>query len=239
MSSGNFIEKEFYLESIRLVVEFPKAKVMVNFLGLLLAGASIGWVVGLSSSPVVGAVLSTVMAAVVSAISLFPKINNLKDKQQTQEPRTNTCAGQQRRISWVCFFIVGIAVGATGGLSARLHNLLGPQFESYLHGINEELKYWSKLGVAKESVVQDLYSKYLGEISRVRQEKWKSGGLQSVESTGFCDKVATLNRESESYSDDIRNQILASNVLGLKAIRNDVSDEKIVLAIQEICNEND
>ncbi|MBN4056102.1 hypothetical protein JYT20_00100 [Rhodothermus sp. AH-315-K08] len=71
------------------------------------AGAGIGWLVGLSSAPVIG----TLIAALVGAVLGWKALTSQADWAAYQG------------LGWV---IIGVAVGASGGVSTREHEWLGP-----------------------------------------------------------------------------------------------------------------
>lgn len=210
---------------------------MKTILLLFLAGISIGWIAGLSSSPVIGAVLSTLMALLVSAIALLSKIRDGTDGDPDAIDAA-AFANAKPNVAWVSVLIIGIALGATAGLTARLQDWFSPNFESYSNDVKSEIELWTALGVDRKSAVTQIFESSVGEFSRSNGGGNENGGLQSSNVTSFCSELNKLDKTSEIYLKNVQNQILASNILGLKAIRDGLNLEQIDLATRELCEDS-
>lgn len=83
-------------------------------LALLVAGLGIGWLTGLSLTPVIGTVLTSILGAVGGAAAGLTVLGSDKPKYHTSWP--------------VALLIIGIAAGGPLGILARTNNLFGPMF---------------------------------------------------------------------------------------------------------------
>lgn len=80
--------------------------------GLLIAGIGIGWLAGLSLSPVVATVLAAIMSAVGGAVAGLAS--------------AGYAPARQRVNAWpAAILVLGVAIGSPAGILARTHNLFG------------------------------------------------------------------------------------------------------------------
>jgi len=80
-------------------------------LAIGIAGLGIGWLTGLSLSPVVGTVLTSVLGAVAGAVAGLTVLDLEKPKHTNPWP--------------VALLVIGIALGSPLGILARTHNTFG------------------------------------------------------------------------------------------------------------------
>lgn len=80
-------------------------------LSLVVAGLGLGWLVGLSLTPVIGAVLTSLLGLVAGVVAGLSVIGTDKVKIYNTWP--------------MALLILGIAVGASAGVLARTNDLLG------------------------------------------------------------------------------------------------------------------
>lgn len=107
---------------------------MFNSFCLLLSGLGLGWLVGLSISPVIQTVLASLVAVVVSLSSalagLRPSEPEVDDSQETGSAKDT---GHRRRRRFpilldplpVMTMVIGLAFGTAVGIYARTNDLLG------------------------------------------------------------------------------------------------------------------
>ena len=80
-------------------------------LSLVVAGLGLGWLVGLSLTPVIGAVLTSLLGLVAGVVAGLSVLSTDKVKIYNTWP--------------MALLILGIAVGASAGVLARTNDLLG------------------------------------------------------------------------------------------------------------------
>jgi hypothetical protein len=86
---------------------------ILNIFALIAIGLSIGWMMGMSVSPVVQTILTSVIAVVVSMLSLLMGV----------PPKTKTPVAL-----WpIALFMVTMVLGSAGGVFTRTNDLLGPR----------------------------------------------------------------------------------------------------------------
>lgn len=89
---------------------------------LLVSGIAIGWMVGLSVSPVLEAVLTGLLGVVASLLAL---LSGLPEDNTRGDAGAKRLAGVRPNPVPVTILIVAVALGAIGGIYVRTRDLLG------------------------------------------------------------------------------------------------------------------
>lgn len=174
------------LSEIRSIVQNLRNLVQVG--GFLASGIAIGWLVGLSVSPVVQGVITTVLALVGGVVSTLavppPNNSDSVNAERTEAADGNSVAKKLARstagsVLPLSLMFVGIAMGTSCGIYARTHDLLTP-------GPAEFAARWSGTQLPAEQLQRIL----LQELYPFAQDGAKSGGSapgspdnQSIHST--------------------------------------------------------
>ncbi|MDB5033824.1 MAG: hypothetical protein JWQ98_1065 [Chlorobi bacterium] len=117
-------------------------------LWLFPCGVAVGWLVGLSVSPVVHIVLTSVIALVVGLVSTLAGLK--------YDPGTDEHAGLQVRPHApqytvdprpVVLMLIGLAAGASAGIYARTNGWFGPN----VHGFVQE---WAPTGLSEKTLTR-------------------------------------------------------------------------------------
>lgn len=156
-------------------------------LWMLLCGAVVGWLTGLSVSPVVGVVITTVIGILVGAAGTFAGISQEIGSENRKRLRYEDFAP-------IGLLLVGIAIGSVVGVSARTHSWLSPT-------IDEILNQWSAPNVEldRKEIAKRLFDERYPPPSAVAPEpedKKASAGTTeaaSPNSTGEAPASATAS----------------------------------------------
>ena len=97
----------------------------------MVAGICVGWLVGLSVSPVTGAVVASLTAAVVSLAAALAGLEPAGARAASEGPtdsRDRVVPSRSLRIDTIPLtcVLLGIVVGSSGGIYVRTHALLSP-----------------------------------------------------------------------------------------------------------------
>lgn len=120
----------------------------MNALWLLLIGIGIGWLTGLSVSPVVSIVITSIAG---SAASFVATLSGLDDK-----PVEATNISKRQRFGWqvnalpLMMLVIGISSGAIIGITARNHHWFGST-------VSAEIAQWTTAGIAESEVADRLF----------------------------------------------------------------------------------
>src|SRR5580698_5225348 len=91
-----------------------------NVILLFFSSLSLGWMIGMSVSPVVNTVVASVIAVLVTAVSLLSGFK-LDETAVQKIPRSIT----DMSIVPVAILTIGLAIGSAMGIFTRTHNFLG------------------------------------------------------------------------------------------------------------------
>jgi len=127
-----------------------------NVIGLFASGVGVGWLVGLSVSPVLQAIVASILALAVAATSALAGLKPESDAAGSSgaEGKGSTPrfvpSGLRVSLLPLTLLIVGIAAGASAGVFTRTNNLLGlyPQISS---------KRWSGTGIEKRELEKRMF----------------------------------------------------------------------------------
>ena len=122
-----------------------------NAVCLLISGLSVGWLMGLSVSPVIQTILTSLLTIVIGITSALAGISLV----QTQDSNADgTPAKRRPRVIFdplpIMGLALGIAMGSALGVYARTNNWLGPKKNSFY----EE---WQDTGLTKEEVTRRVF----------------------------------------------------------------------------------
>lgn len=160
---------------MRFINSFP-----FMLLSLLLTGLGIGWLVGLSVSPVVSIVITSVAGSAAAIIAAMSGLEN----QPKAESDSKAKKIHFSKISPVpiASLVVGIVAGSIVGIYVRSHNGLGND-----PSLAKEVEQWTELGLNREEVTRRLfenkysYRGWMGTDLSAEIEKWTSEGLTNEE----------------------------------------------------------
>lgn len=97
---------------------------MKIYISFIIIGLGIGWLAGLSLSPVISTIISALLALVASSMAFLTNLNFKKeDKAQVVDDWSNS-------IFLMAFLMLGIVVGSSAGIYAREHNSFGLSLEN-------------------------------------------------------------------------------------------------------------
>lgn len=137
---------------------------------VLITGLGVGWLLGLSVSPVVSIVITSVAGAagaIIAAISgLEGKSSGLIGPNQQEIP-----ASLQKFSPWpLTIFVIGIIAGSMLGITARNRHWFGSS-------VSAEIAQWTKFGITEQVVANRLFEQYYPYSPYVRTLDWLGGDL--------------------------------------------------------------
>lgn len=120
----------------------------------LVIGLGLGWLAGLSASPVIGMVLSTILGLVGGALV------GLRVARRSEGAEGGALASASDRVSpqLLALAVLGLGLGAPAGVLARAHRWLEPTLE-------EMVRPWEALGVPRAEAVRRLMDRELPAAS--------------------------------------------------------------------------
>ena len=132
----------------------PPASVI---LALVVIGLGIGWLAGLSISPVVSIVITSVIGI---AVAVLAALSGVKDEFLDPETSPATLRRFLRNVTPVplAWLVAGLVIGSSIGLWARTHNWLSPAPSApSVVLLKDEIQQWVDLGIAQDEVVRSYF----------------------------------------------------------------------------------
>jgi hypothetical protein len=117
-----------------------------------ITGIGIGWLAGLSTSAVLGIVLTSIMATVAAVFAALPAAKSiLKKPEGLSEIQSTDPAATAYAPAFLCVLVVGIGIGSGAGVWARTHFWFSPSDK-------EIIEHWKSLGLDGDMVTDRLFS---------------------------------------------------------------------------------
>lgn len=128
-------------------------KRLIAYFSLLITGMGIGWLAGLSVSPVISMIITTIIGSAAAIIAAVSGLNN----QQVDNDDTN--GSNVRRFPSldtlpIAALVIGLVIGSYFGILARTHDWLEPD-------MTLEIKKWTNLGVSlkKQAIADKMFNR--------------------------------------------------------------------------------
>lgn len=154
---------------------YPK----VYLISLIITGLGIGWLAGLSVSPVVSIVITSVAG---SAAAIIAAMSGLENQSKTEgDSKTKNIHFSKISPVPIAVLVVGIVAGSIVGIYVRSHNWLGNP------SLAKEVEQWTELGLNREEVARRLfenkysYRGWMGADLPAEVQKWTGEGLTNEE----------------------------------------------------------
>lgn len=143
---------------------------------LLLSGAAIGWLIGLSVSPVVHLVVTSVLAVVGGLVSALAGLPVAESESSDPAPSTPRSGISHRRLTPVplALFLIGLVPGASLGLTARTHEWFGADPRGLVNK-------WSATGLTEKEIALRLFDQmYPPTAAQKEGGKASDGGADTM-----------------------------------------------------------
>lgn len=128
---------------------------------LLIIGIGLGWLVGLSVSPVLYIILGSVIALVAGAVGALVGLHQdygVKNESGSDN-QSKLLNSRKKAISIsplpLAMLMLGIGIGACAGIYARTNDLFGPNPQRFA-------QKWSGTGLDEKSIQQRLFDQLYG-----------------------------------------------------------------------------
>lgn len=126
---------------------------------LVVTGFGIGWLAGLSVSPVVSIVITTLTGSVATIIAA---LSGVKEEFLNSESSPATLRRLLRNVTPVplAWLVAGLLVGTVMGIAVRTNNWLSPTPPSPppTLSLKEEIQQWVDLGLDQQDVVNKYFA---------------------------------------------------------------------------------
>ncbi len=136
----------------------PEQKRVSVITALVVTGFGIGWLAGLSVSPVVSIVIASVTGSVATIIAA---LSGVKEELLDAESSSATLRRLLRAVTPVpiAWLMVGLIVGSLVGIKARNYNWFGPPPSMILA---QEVDKWAAYGLDQQFIARQLFEVQYG-----------------------------------------------------------------------------
>lgn len=188
---------------------------------LLTIGFGVGWLAGLSVSPIVSTLLSSIVGVTVMLVSIMSGVSWYSQQNQKEKLNNNPKIEEKSIIDrWkvhpapIALLVLGIVIGSGVGIYVRTHNVLGVNSEEQF------VEKWKALGksseknpiITEEEIVQRLFDNNYPKDSNQTFPQKKSNEVNMPHTGSFLH--ATLNSSfCENLYASIRNKDKFKNLL--------------------------
>ncbi|MBX3016218.1 MAG: hypothetical protein KF832_32155 [Caldilineaceae bacterium] len=167
-------------------------------IALMVTGFGIGWLAGLSVSPVISIVITSITGSVATIIAaLSGAKEELLDKDAT--PTTLKRLLQAVTPMPLAWLVAGLIVGSGTGIWMRTHNWLSPNPPEPPPALSlqEEVTQWEALGLPREDVVRGLFEQRILSKDNKTQSANTTSGILQASSTSPRDTVLFTISQNE------------------------------------------
>jgi hypothetical protein len=225
-------------------------------LSLLIVGCGIGWLAGLSLSPVISIVLTSVVATTATLIAIVsgledrktirfvetvPKnhAENADEKELPPLPLNDNIVWRVPHISpWpIAVLVLGLLIGTTLGNLARTNDLLGNRFiaisTEMVTPIEEEILFWSAYGIGKNEVAQRIFASKYPETASSPVPVIAYSQQASAQQTGLFNSGLIVEQAECEVISRVGDAELESLVLGEQNSDETGADQRVEVATSE------
>ena len=192
---------------------------MKYILQVLVIGLSLGWLIGMSESPVIASVITTLLALIISAITIMSGIESSKP-----------ILGELTKVKMgpITILIFSIALGSIIGIFVRTNNYLGRNIDEKIK-VQEIIQLYSHYGIDSNKIALRLFNANYPEIKPSETWQQVAGVLKSARAPKDCDQLCY------SSGVELRNEVKLSADPAIASLAS-ISDDIILQnKIKEVC----
>jgi hypothetical protein len=204
-----------------------------TWLGLLAIGAGIGWLLGMSTSPVLSIVITSLTGAAGAVIAVLSGLEDYKAPAPTGPDDKPVSISRRVHVAPLVALVIGIVAGAMFGLWSRSSGWLGTDLDA-------EVSKWTKHGRTEQEVTAALFAAAFPtpDSGQAPIRPWSDdqvGVLFSsyAELSAACPSLLILDGA------DLRKQAQGSSLETVQRIAAVVEDPSVLKAVLEaVCPAN-
>ena len=112
---------------------------VADFVGLLIVGLGVGWLLGMSATPVVSIVITSLTATAAAVLAVMSGLEGTTFQENTGPNSDSSRARKHIYLAPIVALVVGIVVGASVGLTSRSYAWFGTDLDA-------EISKWTRHG---------------------------------------------------------------------------------------------
>ena len=223
-----------------------EVKNRLRIISLLTIGLGVGWLAGLSVSPVATILISGLLGVAIAIVGILSVSLKYQNDKGEEVRRVSFEMAEKIFIGRLALIVLGIALGASLGICARTHKFLG----SDVNGLRQELsalqghcgdKKWSELGIDKKVLARRILDKYYPEGGVVKESVATDSGENKGTATnqsGLYSSKRLLSSECKllSLEDNLKDEIPKSFLSFLEGVSKNMNEDQLKNLVDNICN---
>lgn len=170
-------------------------------LSLIIIGFGVGWLAGLSVSPVVSTIITSLVGVVITLISA---LSGLKALETPSEKEKSHSRWQVDPVP-IAFLVGGIVIGSIAGISARTQDWFGSDVQT-------DMQRWKKMGMDEKIVRERLFDREYPPTKEVSKDSEPAGTKQTALFDEIYDECVHLRTFS---GDGLREELENSTTIDL------------------------
>jgi hypothetical protein len=135
----------------------PQQSKFLVIASLLVTGLGIGWLTGLSASPVVSIVITSLTGSAAAIVAVLSGLKDEPDDDGALEKDKPSPLRWQVDPAPVALLVIGLLLGALAGIWIRTHNWLSPPPAPPSLSLADQVAQWVQLGLPQDEVVRRLF----------------------------------------------------------------------------------
>ena len=151
------------------------------YIAFAVAGLAIGWLMGLSISPITSVVLTSVMGSLSALLAGFQSMDKIFGSTTSKEDGTKGTTYLATVISF-SVLAASIAIGAPIGIQARTGNWFGPSPKTLIEN-------WARLGVDRSEVRKRVFNSHFPTDGK---NSLKNPGVLFSNAVNECQELQAL-----------------------------------------------
>jgi hypothetical protein len=201
-------------------------------LSVVVSGFGIGWLMGVTTSPVVQIVVGALVSAVVGITAVANVIPGFSPLSRANDDDDSPRGSRTLRESTSALLVVGILIGSASGIAVRTRNWLAPS-------PSEVIETWSSRGLDRKVIAQRLFDQvYPGSPTEDVTKDEKKEPLKSDPKVGtgvlFSLSVDECNSLRLRTGVALINELATSPNEKLKRLSKMTSDTKLLSELVEL-----
>ena len=201
---------------------------VTDLIGLLIVGAGVGWLVGMSVSPVVSIVITSVTATAAAIIAVLSGLEDTRSLETDDLHNNIKYVPKRVRVGPLVALVIGIVLGAAVGLSSRSSSVFGSDLDA-------EISKWTKYGRTQKDVADILFAAaYPQTGSDAAPNRSWAGDPIGVLFGSSADLASACISLTSLEGAELRKFAKGSSLEGVRQIADAVEDPATLKAVLEV-----
>jgi hypothetical protein len=186
-----------------------------HLISIIIIGISFGWLIGMTTSPVMQIVVTSLVALVVSLVTILSGLEKKEDKEgeemgSEKKKRANQFLNRSINPIPIMLMMIGIVLGSMTGVWTRTHEWLGGP-DAVPKTLKQQVDEWESAGMNREDAVYGLFTRETGISMSLNDENPTSGNEINPTQEGTLDTISTIPSHSTNKKFNTTTPVVANS----------------------------